>query len=217
MVPSTSIDLDWQRDAAGYVLLPEEPSPPGEGILRMAWKPLRIIPRGGALIPCKPLQSDQLYARFAQIYTAEDVLAFMNKWGPLTTFGGNPDTGECVSEILEHASSFRSFLSYGDQQQRELAAWVGSEGKKMGRLDFLLAQDPASGSLCLKLAPPTLLAGLWLQLAQKVSGTRPFRQCRYCNGWFETGPGTGRRLDATFCIDDHRVLFNSRKRARGKR
>jgi len=208
------IDLDWYRDAAGYELLPEVPAPPGAGVLNLGWKPLRIVPRGGRLISYKPLESDQLYARFAGIHTAEEALAFINKFGALTDRGADPEIGEDVSVVLKGATAFRSFLSYGEEHESELASWAGLEGKRIGRLDLVLARHPASGNLRLKLVPATLLAGLWLQLAQRISGARPFRECPYCKTWFETGPGTGRRLDAIFCTDDHRVLFNSRKRAK---
>jgi hypothetical protein len=211
----TIVDLDWYRDAAGYELLPEEPSPPGASLLSGFANSLRIVPRGGQRINYKPLQGDRLYARFAGIHTAGDALAFINRFGALTELGTDPGSGEDVHFILEHASAFRSFLSYGAEQERELGSWAGLEGKRIGRLDLVLKRDPVSGSLRLTLAPPTLLAGLWLQLAQKITGARPFRECRCCKTWFEVGPGTNRRLDAVFCTDDHRVLFNSRKRSKG--
>jgi len=34
--------------------------------------------------------------------------------------------------------------------------------------------------------------------------------------FFEAGRGTGRRLDAKFCSDEHRIAFNSLKRSREK-
>jgi hypothetical protein len=213
----TIVDLDWPRDAAGYELLPEEPGWPDDGAdLLSGGKPFRIVPRGGRLVRYKPLQIEGLYARFAGIHTAEDALAFINTFGALTELGADAGAGEDVLVILDHASAFRSFLSYGEGQERKLASQASPTGMPIGRLDLVLAQDVVSGDLQLQLRPPNLLAGLWLQLAQKIIGARPFRECRYCTTWFEVGPGTGRRLDAIFCTNDHRVLFNSRKRGKGK-
>jgi hypothetical protein len=208
------IELEWHRDSAGYELLPAEPGRPDLSLVQSVGRPARIVPRGGQSIAYKPLELDELYARFAAVHTPEDVLEFIRRFGPLTRFGS--DRGEIVSDVLDHAAAFRSFLSYDEEHKRELALWAGADGKRVGQLDLVLGQDPASGALRLQLRPPSLLAGLWLQLGQKLSGNRPFRECPYCRTWFETGPGTGRRLDATFCTDDHRVLFNSRKRSKGR-
>jgi hypothetical protein len=216
--PTLMIHLDWERDAAGYELLPEEARSPVHGITESllgaaSALPMRVVPRGGKLVAYRPLDLDELYARFAAVYSPEDVVDFINKYGLLTKLSSSPGIGDIVPEVLDHAAAFRSFLSYDGEQGTELALWAGSEGKWLGQLNLVLAQNPASGALSLQLRPPTLLAGLYLQLGQKLSGHRPFRECPYCKTWFETGPGTGRRLDATFCTDDHRVLFNSRKRS----
>lgn len=36
--------------------------------------------------------------------------------------------------------------------------------------------------------------------------------CQHCREIFPVGPGTGRRLDAIFCSNDHRVRYHSLKR-----
>jgi hypothetical protein len=215
-----AIYLEWKRDAAGYELLPEVPAPvlvPEEHALSLyaTGQPARVVPRGGQPIAYEPLELDRLYSRFAALRTPEGVLAFICKYGPLTERGADASIGENVSNVLDHAAAFRSFLTYEDEHG-DLASWAGAEGQLLGRLELRLARDVASGSLRMQLKPPTLLAALWLQLAQKLTGNRPFRECPYCLNWFETGPGKGRRLDARFCIDDHRVLFNSRKRSKGR-
>jgi hypothetical protein len=216
------ISLEWRRDADGYDLLPEIHSPPKpEEVCRsllaeaMAWLPLRVVGRGGRAISCWPLEADKLFARFAGLHTPEDVLGFIHSWGPLTELGHDPVRGEDVAPVLEHAAAFRALLNY-EGQERQLASWIGSEGKMIARLDLSLVMD-RSGMPRLRLRPKTLLEGLWLQLGQKLSGDRPWRECLHCGTWFETGPGAGRRLDAVFCSDDHRTLFNSRKRSQSPR
>jgi hypothetical protein len=37
--------------------------------------------------------------------------------------------------------------------------------------------------------------------------------CRHCMEVFTVGPGTGRRMDAIFCSDAHRVRFHSLQRS----
>jgi hypothetical protein len=63
----------------------------------------------------------------------------------------------------------------------------------------------------------SLMDGLWLQLAQKVSGEAKFRTCELpsCRQIFEVGSNSSRRADARFCSDAHRIEFNSRKRTKG--
>jgi hypothetical protein len=213
------IFFEWERDSAGYELRPEVPAPPpspGETLLSQAAasKPMLVVGRGGQGIHYKPLEADKLCTRFASVRTPEDVLGFIQKFGPLTEAGLDPKRGDDVVLLLEHAAAMRSFLSHSEESERGLALQVGAEGQLFGRLNLMLAKDPASGRLCLQIRPPSLLAGLWAQLGQKLAGSRPFRECRYCGAWFEAGPGAGRRLDATFCTDEHRMFFNSRKRSK---
>jgi len=56
---------------------------------------------------------------------------------------------------------------------------------------------------------------LWLQFGQAMMREGQLRLCPHCAHWFETGLGTGRRKDARFCSDEHRVTFNSLKRSKG--
>lgn len=64
-----------------------------------------------------------------------------------------------------------------------------------------------------KLVPTSLLAAMWLQLAN--SGTRGiiFKQCEFCPHWFPVGPGTGRKPSKRFCSDRCRVAWNRRRKA----
>jgi hypothetical protein len=232
-VPTSPIYLKWARDVTGYELVPATPGRPNASALGAlattsaagSWAttldriyfgtPMLVVPRGGQAISYEPLDRDGLYARFAGLRTPEDLLEFMNKFGPLTDAGASVAKGEDVANILNHSKAFRSILSIDDKELSKLAALAGENGKQISRMDFFIVEDRASGTLRLQFRPPDLLSALWLQLGQKISRNRPFRECRYCGSWFECGSGTGRRLDAIFCKDDHRVLFNSRKRSKG--
>jgi hypothetical protein len=80
------------------------------------------------------------------------------------------------------------------------------------RLDW----DRKSSSPVWKFHPNTLLDGLWLQFAQAMTRGTQIRTCMHCADLFEAGLGTGRRLDAKFCSDEHRIAFNSLKRSKEK-
>jgi hypothetical protein len=78
-----------------------------------------------------------------------------------------------------------------------------------------LAADPARG-VHLKIAANNLIGALWWQLGQKLAGSTNIQTCRHCSALFETGPGTGRHLDATFCCDEHKVKYFSLARTKRK-
>lgn len=56
-------------------------------------------------------------------------------------------------------------------------------------------------------SPPTI--PLTAPREVRIYGGIKGKQCRHCNEWFEAGPGTGRRVDAEFCSDEHRIRFHS--------
>ncbi len=211
------IKLTWQRDAAGYDLLPEEegaedPAAYGGTLLLVGWKPQRIVPRGGTIICYEPMKLDSLCLSFASVRTPDDLLEFIQKYGPLTESGLDATRGEDVELRLDDAAVFRSWLEGGNTEAR-LAVWAGAEGKHIGRVEVFVVQDPDSGTAKMQYRTRTLRAALWLQLLQKLTHGRPFHDCLYCGKWFETGPGTGRRADAKFCSEEHQVWFNRRKQS----
>jgi hypothetical protein len=157
---------------------------------------------------------ESLYAEFARVNSPEDVLDFIERFGPLTREGLDARKGELVNGALVHAEAIRELLadsSSGDGRHR--LAVIGQANPFAG-LVVSLDIDPADTSLRLRLAPASLLDALWLQAVQELSSGATVRQCRHCGHWFETGARTGRRLDAKFCSDKHRIAFNSLKRAK---
>jgi hypothetical protein len=55
--------------------------------------------------------------------------------------------------------------------------------------------------------PPNLLAAMWLQFAQAVTGEFQLMVCEGCGKYFQVGPG-GRRADSTTCSDACRQRKN---------
>jgi hypothetical protein len=48
-----------------------------------------------------------------------------------------------------------------------------------------------------QLVPTSLIAAMWLQLANAIDGNRDYRRCEACRKWFEVGSAS--REDAKFC------------------
>jgi hypothetical protein len=213
------IELSWHCHVAGYELLPEMPEKPGPPViytpgksllgddspLSEPAKPSRIVPRGEQVRTYRPMEIEGLYTQFASLKSAEDLLSFINRFGPLFVCGE-----VIVPKILEYAQYFREWLDCGSASERVLAGWAGPEGKEITHLQVYIVQDQQSGEPRFQWRPPHLLSALWLQLMRALMRQRPFRECRYCGTWFEVGPGTLRRMDAKFCKDEHRIFFNRR-------
>jgi hypothetical protein len=232
------IDFDWYRDCAGYALLPSMESrsisaQPAEGATLLASavqfiavprRPARIVRHGGELVSYRPLDKyERLYSVFAKIaVTPQGVLEFVEKFGPLTTRGLNENEGDDVQDIIAHATQIGRLLdAFEVGNKTEIARTLGPKGRELGgsplsAIEARLVFDPAEDAPKLQFTVSNLLTALWFQVGQSLAGGINLRKCQHCHALFEVGPGTGRRLDAKFCSDNHRVDFNSRKRTREK-
>jgi hypothetical protein len=170
-----------------------------------SWTRSPVIKReGGRLVGYEPLDKfPLLFSQFASISkNKEGVLDFMQKFGPLTKDGLDPLIGENVEYLLDAARAMEMIINPASPPV------IGFNlGRLVAKFEFV------DGAVRLKLDAQELLNALWLQCAQHLSNGANLRQCKQCNTWFEVGLGTGRRLDAKFCSDEHRVLFNSRRRS----
>ena len=224
-----AIELDWARDPKGYRLVEIGRS-----------KELRIVRIGTGHGPknlplFQPLSTDLLFRIFANIATTpEGALDFVQRYGPLTGWDG-----DIVSEVTFQAEYMRGVLEVwaGKQKHpdRSLAALVSGRHMRVGRgqvgpgkplvvspydtgssssLNAKVIWDPFAKALKWELRPASLLDALWLQLGQALTADVQFRKCEHCTEFFVAGRGTGRRLDAKFCSDEHRIAFNSFKRSR---
>jgi hypothetical protein len=128
--------------------------------------------------------------------------------------------GEDVDPHLETAKLFREILAQSTKGWRRtplaLADSIADALAEEPLGEVSLADDRAHG-FRMVLTANSLMDGLWLQLAQKVAGQATFMTCKLpsCRRIFEVGSSSGRRLDARFCSDSHRIEFNSRKRTKG--
>jgi hypothetical protein len=148
--------------------------------------------------------------------SAEGLIRFVEKFGPLTNAGLDPGVGEEVPALLREAQLMRGLLEMRATRPQELVSRIGPGGMKLPGVQALVVADPVDGGLRLRLSPPDLLSALWMQLAQALGGGAKMRECMQCHEWFQVGAGTGRREDAKFCRDEHRIAFNSQKRTKGR-
>ena len=200
------IEFDWVRDPKGYRLVESELP-----------KMICVVRNGKGHTPedfehYQPLSStDWLFKIFVNTATTPaGVLDFVQRFGPLTWEGWDARKGDPVNGAIYHADRMRQLLrpSSGDQRRPDLTP--GS----ICSLNAAVIWDPKTKAAKWELRPNTLLDALWLQLGQALTGSAKFRQCEHCGDWFDAGRGTGRRLDAKFCSDEHRITFNSLKRSR---
>jgi hypothetical protein len=235
------LDFEWQRDAEGYRLVRAEEAkpaptnalaalargelsysaisfPPSFALQPVPPKPERIVRCGGNLEGYRPLQRyEKLFHQFIKCTSAESLLDFIRKFGPLTQAGLDAGRGEPVTAAIHHAKVMRTILKeHSWMDGASLTRVLRGQPIRLGSIETSLFADPITGDLQMRLTVPDLLTGLWVQLGQSLASGAAMHLCEHCSMPFEVGPGTGRRLDAKFCSDDHRVAFNSLKRSKGR-
>jgi hypothetical protein len=209
------VDLLWYKDSKGYVL--EDHGRFGEWIER----------RGGKLDPIYPLRNDRAFKVFSNVYTARNLVEFMNRYGFLNDCNslgsmfidrerrkvqGAPEpAGEPVRRHLEAAAAFREILEAKPRLSQASAAWIEDAfSDAIAEVQLIFDKH---GSLRPVLKPTSLINGLIWQLINSLGAGARYRPCQQCGVIFQVGVGSGRRADAKFCSDEHKILFNSRKRS----
>jgi hypothetical protein len=193
-MPNLVFDFVWYKDSKGYRLSPGFRLKPGQRILDVKAEevqPDRIVRNDGKLLPYQPLKIGDLFERFSRIKTEEDVLKFIEKFGPLT-HQGLRGKGDVVEELIAEARDMRSRIR-----------------KPLGKLNVTI--DTMDDETRLRVRPGCLLDAIWLQYAQ---ANTPSRECPQCHERFLVGAAAGRRSDAKYCSPECRVKFNSLERSR---
>ena len=231
MAGSGLISFRGQRDPNGYHLAESAEYGPV------------ILPNSDRREWCEPLTGEE-YLIFAKTAgTPDGALDFVWRYGPVTAF--TRVTGDRVEAITKNVRDMNRFIGAIAAMQTEPRANTGASLGRDGPIvsgirplrdiedprseelrDALLTSSLVSISLAfiwdpVKRAPRWSFAmdclrdALWLQFGQAMMREGQLRLCPHCAHWFETGLGTGRRKDARFCSDEHRVTFNSLKRSKG--
>jgi hypothetical protein len=202
------IEFDWVRDPKGYHL--DEKG--------------RVVRNGKGHTAkdqelCRPLSStDTLFRIFAHMATTpEGVLDFVQRYGPLTWDGWDATKGELVRRVIPHAQRMSQILeSRAGKWKRPGFPEDHRETGAPSSVDAWVVWDRTAKEFKWSLRPKTLLDALWLQLGQWLTLGTQIRGCQHCGQLFEAGRGTGRRADAKFCSDEHKIAFHSLKRSRKK-
>ena len=231
------IDLEWFRCPKGYRLVHAREVARAIGTDPMSYPNEDwIVPIGNERVHYRPFEEyEMLCIAFAKLETPESLMNFIKLYGPITRT--SPEWGDSVSGKLRTSRRFRELLSCKEKGPRKLASVFnfqvqasfaaaykravksplpkdfdfGTPNELVGMADIVA---DAKRGIQLRITTDTLIGGLWWQLAQKLSGETNIQRCRYCSAPFETGPGTGRHVDAAFCSNEHKVRFFSLARSK---
>lgn len=224
------IDLEWIRDRSGYELLDPLDTTPSLG--RNGVRRGSVIRRlYGQEVTYRPLAlHDRLFVNFAnEVRDPQTLLSFIRRFGPVTwagrakrdffqtTFKNKKDQeraaemlGDNVESCVEAAQQFWRILDHNKRQPKSIGKVLAPFFRSI-ELEPTLDLDPQKGIL-LRLKPKDLLDGMKLLLVQDLTSGLQVKACLKCRQWFEVGAGKGRRKDAKFCCDEHRILYNSENR-----
>jgi hypothetical protein len=217
------VSFTWAKDTKGFYI-------PGQVDLNeRKFIPLgeRIVRNGGTLQEYEPAKIESLLDSFLNVHTPADLLRFVGLYGPLTREGfyckaseedfrapnefySSPDEGEALDIGLESSDWFRTVLKDKDMPKRVARSF---EKFRLEKYQVEITPDDRLG-IRFKFFPENLLDYLVLRLAHVVLAPPAYSPCRWCGKFFAKGIGTGRRGDAQFCCDQHRVDYNSQKRSR---
>jgi len=183
---------------------------------------LRIVRNGGSLVRYRADQSAdrvRIFEDFVKIKNAAGVLEFYGRWGPLDRIGNEQDGGEPVWYLARLISRMKQFIdAWADPdkatQTRFIERILGADGFGICDLEYVLVFDPQTRTPRRRLRIPNLFAALWMGMIDiLMSDDTVLRRCGHCNELFAAGGESGRRLDAKFCSDQHRVLYHRQKNA----
>jgi hypothetical protein len=223
MTKSPIVEFRSWRDPAGYRLIAAKP-PELQRIGRKGHK-------NAPLEPWHPLDcTADLFLIFAKSATTPDgLLDFVKEFGPVMHDGHDPN-GDIVPEMIDHARRMNTLLEKHWREpsmvkRREAEPppfvhpfkWTRDKEFSPARLQATVIWDIGTKALQWQFKPDSLLNGLWLQLGMFLMRGAKLMVCEHCGSFFTAGIGTGRRVVARFCSDEHRIAFNSLKRSRESR
>ena len=181
--------LEWQRPLDGYQIVANDA---GGMVLKAA---------GTRMLTYEPLQeAPALFRQFADIKPTKDAIRdFASQYGLPTK-----DDSCAIHSWYKRVERMRSAVELweGGKKSCDLTEFQEcfSKGPR-GISSIMLRKDPVSNRLNLSIVPVHLLAGMWLQLGQAVSGNVKLSKCDVCPRWFTYGTGTGQRKSKRYCSD----------------
>jgi hypothetical protein len=92
---------------------------------------------------------------------------------------------EAIVRLRECVETWDRAQGGGVDEQAVEGLRVTVENALRYRTRVSFAGDERVGGFVLRMMPTDLLGGLWLQLAQTISGSKTHRACPVCRDWFE--------------------------------
>ena len=166
----------------------------------------------------RPMDRDHatLFRRFAKLDATDPdaIVAFARRYGWLGVTPRNSQVNRRSDGSIHHAEGEPQQLWVNEVAKMREAMWLCEHPKSarrqaqklawlfdhhlqhvQGRMRF--AED---GRSQLRIAPMTLLAAMWLQLAMAVAGNKNFVKCKFCDRQIEISTAeSGFRSNRVFC------------------
>jgi|GEM_PF-5976624 len=190
--------LQWERDVSGYVRTPGN----------------RIEASGGPVERYDPAEKcDYMHRRFLKLELGDNdaLLAFINEYGLLGVDGNPAPKTETLAQIwlahtnmwiyVEHAHDDKT--ASPEERNRHFNQWCPQH--------MSVVMDTVGFQTILKVSPRTLLAWMWLRLAQENAGAIELRPCARpdCPNAFYVGKVNGQHTDRReYCSDNCRNAHN---------
>ncbi len=224
-------DFEWYVDQRGYEAVSAEELPEGmdRPILddppKTGWFLRR---KGGPLRWYRPLEEHPgLFRRFACLpYEPQEILRFANEFGLL---GANRvhdfvdgDLQEHLHEREEDVLWWRPHITYMHDIVEGID--LGNENSMAEAFNRSVVppmrpriEVEHGKRRSLQIAPTTLLAAMWFQVAGELTDGTKFKKCLSCSNWFPFGKGTGHRQTKSFCGDACRKRWHRHKEKEGQK
>lgn len=156
-----------------------------------------------------------LFREFAALEpTQEAILRFANEYGCLMNRDGAHERFTRWEFWIARMKDLIAALD--DGRNNDFWRLFNEEAEGLDLTEPLFAAriepHPIPSKARFKMVPNSLLAAMWLQLANASTKSTAFKQCEFCPHWFPVGPGTGRKPSKRFCSNRCRVAWNRAKK-----
>lgn len=195
------LQLEWQRDTAGYEIVarPHEPN----ATLLTAPEGIYVVRRGGNMERYEPLKVPGLYRRLAESNeTPAGARDFITEFGMPDNLIGDAYR---VESFYRAVRNMRKAIALAEAREWQELVWAfdisGLHGAGVGNSRVVFEYHEGDERPTFGFRPRSLLAAIWLQFAYDYSTGQDaeLRRCVWCPKWFRVGPGTGHRSTAVYC------------------
>ena len=153
-------------------------------------------------------EHEGLHRRFASLVREpEAVLEFANEFGLLWQPYGELEPYE--EGWLRSIGETKAVVAAIDEKRFDAVWDIFNNGRIKPRFSAYIDPDESvPWRSRFKFVPESLMAAMWLQVADESTTGTKFKMCEWCTNWFPFGQGTGRKVTKRFCSDRCRVARN---------